>query len=156
MQTFLPYPDFEQALDCLDYKRLGKQRVEAFQILRIMERKKMNIYAAWGNHPAVLMWEGYENALKHYMNTAIQLWKSRGYKNTMQEMPVKQIIIPPWLGDERLHASHRASLLSKNPAFYKLYGWKEQPGVEYFWPVTKDRRYSEFEEKDISDRSDIK
>jgi len=33
MQTFLPYPDFLQSLQSLDNKRLGKQRVETFQIL---------------------------------------------------------------------------------------------------------------------------
>lgn len=33
MQTFLPYPDFEQSAKCLDNRRLGKQRVEVLQLL---------------------------------------------------------------------------------------------------------------------------
>jgi len=33
MQTFLPYPDLRDSVACLDNKRLGKQRVEAMQIL---------------------------------------------------------------------------------------------------------------------------
>ena len=33
MQTFLPYKSFVKSLNCLDNKRLGKQRVEAMQIL---------------------------------------------------------------------------------------------------------------------------
>ena len=37
MQTFLPYEDFTKTAQCLDYKRLGKQRVEAYQILRILK-----------------------------------------------------------------------------------------------------------------------
>ena len=37
MQTFLPYPNFADSLDCLDYRRLGKQRVEAFQIINALE-----------------------------------------------------------------------------------------------------------------------
>ena len=28
MQTFLPYKDFGKTAKCLDYRRLGKQRVE--------------------------------------------------------------------------------------------------------------------------------
>jgi len=32
MNTFLPYPDFVKSAQCLDYRRLGKQRVEAWQI----------------------------------------------------------------------------------------------------------------------------
>ncbi len=37
MQTFLPYTDFKQSARCLDYKRLGKQRLEARTILNILE-----------------------------------------------------------------------------------------------------------------------
>ena len=36
MQTFLPYPSFEETASILDYRRLGKQRVEGFQILNII------------------------------------------------------------------------------------------------------------------------
>lgn len=37
MQTFLPYPDFKKSLQALDYRRLGKQRVEAYQIIRFLK-----------------------------------------------------------------------------------------------------------------------
>ena len=37
MQTFMPYPDYSESARCLDRQRLGKQRVEAFQILRSPE-----------------------------------------------------------------------------------------------------------------------
>jgi hypothetical protein len=40
MQTFLPYPDFQTSAKILDNKRLGKQRVEAKQILEILLIKK--------------------------------------------------------------------------------------------------------------------
>jgi hypothetical protein len=33
MQTFLPYNDFVKSARVLDYKRLGKQRVEGMQII---------------------------------------------------------------------------------------------------------------------------
>ena len=58
MQTFLPYTDFIKSAKCLDYKRLGKQRVEAKQILNILLGETTK--AGWTNHPAVLMWSGYE------------------------------------------------------------------------------------------------
>jgi hypothetical protein len=29
VQTFLPYPDFKKTAGCLDWRRLGKQRIEA-------------------------------------------------------------------------------------------------------------------------------
>jgi len=40
VNTFLPYADFVEVAQSLDDRRLGKQRVEAFQIL------KAN-YVAW-------------------------------------------------------------------------------------------------------------
>ena len=52
MQTFLPYKSFVKSAQCLDNKRLGKQRVEAMQILK-------SIYIedyGWKNHPATKMW----------------------------------------------------------------------------------------------------
>ena len=38
MQTFLPYPDFAASAAALDTRRLGKQRVEALQVLRALTR----------------------------------------------------------------------------------------------------------------------
>jgi hypothetical protein len=49
MQTFLPYSSFEESARILDYRRLGKQRVEAWQILRSLD----GITKGWSNHPAV-------------------------------------------------------------------------------------------------------
>ena len=56
MQTFMPYEDFRKTFECLDYRRLGKQRIEAFQILRCLE----GLTSGWKNHPAVKMWRGHE------------------------------------------------------------------------------------------------
>ena len=56
MQTFLPDKSFVNSSRILDYRRLGKQRVEARQIYNILiGNTKSN---AWRNHPAVLMWRG--------------------------------------------------------------------------------------------------
>ena len=52
MQTFLPFPDYIQSARALDYKRLGKQRVEALQILNTLTGRS----EGWSQHPAVKMW----------------------------------------------------------------------------------------------------
>lgn len=44
MQTFLPYPDFKKSAQCLDYQRLGKQRLECKQILQTLALKKYKEY----------------------------------------------------------------------------------------------------------------
>lgn len=132
MQTFLPHPSFHHSLDCLDYRRLGKQRVEAKQIIQALTGEKLG----WRNHPAVKMWEGHLDALKLYHNTAISLWVARGYNNTM---PIYEVAVPytlpSWLGDFAFHASHRSNLLRKDPKFYGKYGWVEPNNLPYIWPT---------------------
>ena len=39
MQTFLPYKSFEQSAQVLDWRRLGKQRVEGMQIINAITGK---------------------------------------------------------------------------------------------------------------------
>ena len=132
MQKFLPYPDFQQSVECLDYKRLGKQRVEAFQILNILtgQTKKKG----WVNHPAVLMWKGFENALKDYYNKCVDEWIKRGYNNTMVKYTISgQIIYPPWFGNTAFHSSHRSNLLRKDAEYYSKFQWSEPDNLEYVW-----------------------
>jgi hypothetical protein len=133
MQTFLPYPNLKKSLKALDSRRLGKQRVEAFQILNILLDRTNK--KGWRNHPAVKMWQGYENALKLYFNKAVKLWISKGYKNTMKLEKTKgKIILPKWFGNKKFHDSHKSNLLRKNKEHYSKFGWKEKNDLEYFWP----------------------
>lgn len=131
MQTFLPVASFEESAKILDYKRLGKQRVEAMQILKALRGETKG----WVNHPATRMWRGYEPALAAYMDTCIAEWIERGFNNTMKLSGVKEYTLPPWFGDEKLHASHRSNLLRKDDVFYSRYGWIETPDLPYVWPV---------------------
>jgi hypothetical protein len=134
MQTFLPYTDFLASAKCLDYRRLGKQRLEAKQILNTL----YGVTSGWKNHPAVLMWEGYEEALKFYHNIMIMTWISRGYKNTMPPFDInyEDWDWPSWLNDD-FCASHRSNLLRKDKGFYGKYGWTESDDLPYIWPVRK-------------------
>ena len=76
MQTFVPYTTFAQSLNCLDYKRLGKQRVETKQLLNALA----GLTKGWVNHPAAKMWRGHEAALASYGRVCCALWIDRGYK----------------------------------------------------------------------------
>ena len=126
MQNFLPYPDFKETAKCLDWRRLGNQRNETNTIIK----------GGWPNHPAAKMWVGFHDSLKLYFNTIVEEWVNRGYMNFMPlyEVPDK-VELPWWLGDERLHSSHRAALLYKLPEHYNKFGWKEEPSLNYWWPV---------------------
>lgn len=134
MQTFLPYADFVKTAKCLDYRRLGKQRVEAFQILNILEGKTTK--AGWKHHPAVLMWEGYENALKKYFNDISSEWKSRGYKHNMGMYDINShVIYPEWLGNNDFHIAHQSNLIRKKPEFYIPIFGNIPDNLEYIWPT---------------------
>lgn len=134
MQTFLPYPDLLQSVRVLDYRRLGKQRVETFQVLNILLDRTDT--KGWRNHPVTRMWSGYEEALKLYQNFTIEEWVKRGYNNSMQfeELDYKRITLPPWFGNKEFHRSHRSNLLRKDYEYYSQY-FDEPSDLEYYWPV---------------------
>ena len=136
MQTFLPYADLDLSVECLDNKRLGKQRVEALQIHNIVSGKRTS--GGWLNHPAVVMWRGYPDALALYHTTWIDAWVARGFRNTMQHIPLPDgvITMPPWFGDEVFHQSHRSNLLRKDSSYYaEQFELGLSPDLPYYWPM---------------------
>ena len=146
MQTFLPYADFQKSLKVLDYRRLGKQRVEALTLIHVIEGVKINGIQpkGWINHPITIMWKPFSDALRLYCNYAIEEWISRGYNNTMIRFEIDEndIKFPDWLGYEPFHASHRSNLLRKDYEYYSKFRWKENPQNPYLWSDTEKRWYS--------------
>ncbi len=142
MMTFVVSPNLEECAKSLDRLRLGKQRVEAYQILRTLK----GLSHGWKNHPAVHMWNGYEKALALYMNAMIDEWVSRGYKNTMKKENVSDESppFPWWFTWKPLHDSHKASLNRKMPEFYKFIVDECFMKHGYIWPhniIPKKRKF---------------
>lgn len=139
MQTFLPYSDFKKSASVLDYRRLGKQRVEALQIARCIS----GISNGWKNHPAVKMWQEHLNSLIDYGVAMCDEWIRRGYKDTCRDKLLALFDanlssdFPEWFGDERLHISHQSNLIRKMPDFYLEKFSDIPPDLPYFWPITK-------------------
>lgn len=149
MQTFLPYADFAASAAVLDKPRLGKQRVEALQVLRALTYPTYG----WKRHPAVRMWAGFERGVAAYGLAVCAAWTARGHPDTCaatigadlaaagQPPPVSQTQLaalgelPSWLGDERVHVSHQAALVRKDPAYYGPLFPDTDPSLPYFWPV---------------------
>ena len=142
MQTFVPYgADFRANAQCLDRQRLGKQRVETWQILNAMNKSN-----GWANHPATKMWRGNEPALAWYGFTMCREWIARGYKDTMQPRflaLIEQFTAdkhpnlnskPGWLADKDVAISHRSNLIRKLPEHYGPM-WPGVPDdLPYIWP----------------------
>jgi hypothetical protein len=149
VQTFLPYADFDRSARVLDDKRLGKQRVETLQVVRALTRPDYG----WKNHPAVLMWKGFEEALGQYGLTCCAAWTDLGFADTCAATIVTDLqaygidavrtqpelaaagAVPPWLGDEALHRSHRSALVRKDPEHYRTLFADVPDDLDYVWPV---------------------
>lgn len=136
MQTFLPYPDFAASAAVLDDVRLGKQRVEAYQIVRTL----LGITTGWRHHPGVKMWRGHADALIDYGVAMCAEWTKRGRADTVAAKLLAHrssdpaAALPVWLGDEQFHASHRSNLLRKDRDWYGRFGWAEPDDLPYVWP----------------------
>lgn len=147
MQTFLPFADFEMSASSLDNKRLNKQLVECDQIFKALTLENYG----WKNHPAVLMWACHEDALLAYTTAMFYEWCQRTDKE--QHKSFTNICLregdrigrlldnrngwfnePKWLGDERVHQSHRANLTRKDAEWYSNF-WEEEPQEGYWWPT---------------------
>ena len=135
MMTFVVVGDMVLNAQYLSTSHLGKQRVEAFQILNVLEGKSKG----WSTHLATLAWVGYIDGLKFYINCMINEWIRRGHTNTMQvyELP-ETVDLPWWTQWGRLHETHKAMLLRKNPGHYSKY-FTMNPEYQfhgYIWPTT--------------------
>jgi len=149
MQTFLPYADFELTFKVLDQKRLCKQRVETLQILqtliKVKQNKNNNQYIPWSHHPAVLQWEGFEEALGLYGIINCNRWTELGFQDSclpqivciLKENNFNLLDSPPlpdFIGNDLFHASHRSKLLQKDPEYYSQFNWLEDTNMDYVWP----------------------
>jgi len=135
VQTFLPYPDYLESAIALDNQRLGKQRVETYQLLRCIRLK-----SGWRNHPAAKMWTGYEFELAKYGIVMCALWASKGFKDTCLEKILRESEYwtdtgqPYWIGDDRVHLSHKSNLVRKRPDIYQKMWPDVGPEMPYYWP----------------------
>ena len=142
MQTFLPYPSFEDSAAALDPARLGKQRVETLQLLRA---NTVPDYG-WRHHPAAKMWAGRLPALVAYGLAMTDAWTTLGRADSVRAqllefapavdgVPQSEVEMPRWLGDAAFHLSHRSNLVRKDPEFYRPRFGDVPDDLPYIWPT---------------------
>jgi hypothetical protein len=159
MQTFLPSANAVTSARLLDSKRLNKQILECYQILNVLSGKSKG--GGWRNHPAVLMWKGYERGLWQYVQAMIREAKLRGIRTENNEAnlnTLKDLCWDIW-GDNppsfwndktklmRVVTTHKASLFDKDPIFYSRFGYAKHSiynspccsKCKYYW-VTHEGR----------------
>lgn len=138
----MPLPDFQKSAQVFDDVRLEKQRIEAYAILRILKDPSYKKSLAWRNHSAMTMWRNYEWALVFYYHELRNEWIRRGNQESLPEikdikfMPLielpEHVDMPSWMGNRKLHSSHRAALLAENLPHYSQFNWPEVP-AEMQW-----------------------
>jgi hypothetical protein len=159
MQTFLPQSDYKVSARMLDSKRLNKQILEGYQILNVLSGKSPT--GGWKNHPAVLMWRGFERGLWNYIQAMVTEAKYRGIKTENNEANLNRLqkncwddwgnAIPDYFQDEnkmlRIITTHRANLFKKDPLYYAQFQYavtslnnipccpnRKEP-CKYYWPT---------------------
>lgn len=155
MQTFLPYSEFQESAYVLDKKRAWKQVVECKQILCSLRanglpqdwiNSKSYQNQVFKNHPARIMWSGYEELLKQYFNDFLVVCKKYHKINTKMELlniNTNKINRPFWLGDDKFHRAMRARLIEKDEKFYlpKFPNDKNFNDNKYLWPINESKTY---------------
>lgn len=163
VNIFIIVPDIQKTAEMLDDKRLGKSRVEAYQIINCLEEydRTGQITQGWRNHPALKSWFGFTNHLKVYFNIITREWIRRGFVNNMtlysiDERPYHIVpcgfdgksisydstkfnaySFPFWISFYPFYMSHQAALCRKNPKHYKFLLREELNyflNFGYLWP----------------------
>jgi hypothetical protein len=154
MQTFLPSADYEYTAQTLDSKRLNKQILEGYQIIKVLSGASES--GAWRNHPAVLMWKDAEHSLMDYIDHMVYEADLRGIKTDKNVSNLKTLkqsfshmwgkAIPIWQKPEHLSRvvdSHKANLYRKDSVLYNQFNsYTAKPCCDkclYYWPTHKER-----------------
>lgn len=149
MQTFLPYPDFAASVALLDWRRLNKQRIENYQILKSL-LVGGGLHGGWTKHPASRQWKDWELCLFEYQEATINEWVNiRGHKDITWEKSKALLTLdqakdyhegnyprPEWIGNEAFHRTHRDSLVYKDPTVYASVFPDINPAeakIDYIW-----------------------
>jgi hypothetical protein len=157
MQTFLPFNNPAKCAEVLDNKRLNKQILECYQILKVISTEGK----AWRNHPAVLMWEGAENELWNYTMAMVEEANKRGIKTINNVANLKELqskfkskwgnSMPAFRKNQesknRTIVTHRVNLYRKDPiAYAEFSGSLDSPynkpcceKCQYYWPTHKEK-----------------
>ena len=166
VNTFLVHQDFKIAVKILDNRRLGKQRVEARQLIDTIDKLKSgqaDKKISWSNHPITLSWINHVDSLKLYFNCVVQEWINRGFNNNYELFELSDNIIHPyWIYNKKIHYSMMSQLVQKDSEYYspdnlrdkipnELYDYflslpSEYSSYGYIWPC----KYTENELENLS------
>jgi len=143
MQTWLPYPDFQESAHALDLATLGIQREHVLAVLDVLHDSSTSIFHGAPDR-LVNMWRGHEPQLCEYGLVIAEEYQRRMATDnkilndldwhldcaTSGEFSMDK---PKWFGDIDFHNAHKSALLRTNPAFYRD-KFDVSRTLEMIWP----------------------
>lgn len=145
MITWLPYPNLRLSVHVLDSGTLGEQLANCFKILFVAARLRRGDNYRF--HVCTRMWRDHHIAVAVLADACLREMEDRGHPpivlsprtaeglkkyNMPKDWLDEPMVLPDWLGHERLHASHRATLKDRMNQWYAQFGWDE-PAVSCLW-----------------------
>lgn len=144
MQTFMTHEHYHDTAAILDDKRLGKQRVETYQIVKALRGDYADT-GAWENHPATRMWAGNIYQLACYGLAMCAEWRARGHDDSLHDKFAEIVFEnqytdkPWWVNNQLLHMTHQSNLIRKYPEYYG--GFQVVSNVPYVWPLPEANEF---------------
>lgn len=158
MQTFLPYPDFEESAKVLGDKRLNNQINENLILVRTLTGwyKDHNKYGkGWPDHPVTKMWSNARMLLDRYAEACLREYCRRGHDTKLRYAKLMEALYWPqhkefkehwsdhyrneysagWLGNDNLHKQYRSILIQKKPEEYRDKFPNTPDNLELEYPV---------------------
>lgn len=134
LMVWLPFPEPRLSVQCLAFPELKKQRLDAMRLIFLADKGEAGD------------WNSYTSFLALYGYLACTEARVRGYPCRLRPFfwkrwrdEGKELELPPWIGDDRVHLDHKVRLYRINPAHYGRFwpevavcGTIESPGVPVY------------------------
>lgn len=142
--TLLPFPNFKKTAAALDDDTLSKQRCDILRLLHHLVGKD-----AYGTAPPpaslCAMWRGNEYWLAMFGLACCSEWRQRGKADSILNVfrvfvsAAPEVPPPHWLGDKKLHDSHKSALIRRNNRYYRMrFRWETIPdNIPIYWPFAQ-------------------
>lgn len=132
MNTFLPVADFTACAYLLDLKRLRRQISECKWILDALAGRENSSISSRGMHAVFKLWTAENTRLPYIWHLRqYQLQMSKVYRQLTKRTHADSLACA-WVDtehlrpsfdlqwSEKLHLSHRANLVRKDPSYYRM------------------------------------
>ena len=132
----------------LDAKRLGKQRVEAIQVLRALTGARIRLAPSPCRRDVGGIRGGAGALRARHLRGVVPTGQADTCATTCHDLTRTTGIgtprtqaelaaageLPPWLGDDAFHRSHQSALVRKDPQHYRKFFADVPDDLEYVWP----------------------